>query len=72
MSEVANDIGVSVTSIRRWLKDYGNHGADAFPGKGYLHLEDAEMRDLKKKNKDLQEENEILKKGMAIFSRNTK
>lgn len=72
VSEVADDIDVSVTSIRRWIKDYGNHGTDAFPGKGHLHPEDAEIRDLKKKNRDLQEENEILKKAMAIFSRSTK
>jgi len=72
VTDVAKDIEVSTTSIRRWLKDYGIHGHDAFPGKGNLHQDDAEIKELRKKNKDLEEENEILKKAMAIFSRSTK
>jgi transposase len=70
--QVAKDIGVTTTTIRRWVKEYGTHGNKAFPGKGNLHPADEEMRKLKKKMKDLEEENAILKKAMAIFTKDGK
>ncbi len=71
-AEVAEDIGVSATSVRRWVKQYSLHGDEAFPGKGRLRPADAEQRALEKENKDLKMENAILKKAMAIFSRDVK
>lgn len=71
-SEVAEDIGVTAASIRRWVKQYSDHGEDAFPAKGNLKPEDAELKEMKKKLRDLEEENAILKKAMAIFSRDAK
>lgn len=68
-SDVAKDIGVTPTSIRRWVRQYSEHGDNAFPGKGKLRPEDEEFRRLKRQIADLKEENEILKKAMAIFSR---
>ena len=35
-SEVAEDIGVTATTVRRWVKQFSIHGDDAFPGKGNL------------------------------------
>ncbi len=67
--EVAKDINVSAQSVRCWVQQYGTHGSAAFPGKGKLHPEDKEMRKLKKRNKDLEEENAILKKAMGIFAK---
>ncbi|GAB6171380.1 hypothetical protein JCM15765_08580 [Paradesulfitobacterium aromaticivorans] len=72
VSEVANDIGVTPTSFRRWIKLYGEYGNDAFPGKGNLRPEDKELKDMQKKIRDLEEENAILKKAMRIFSRDAK
>lgn len=69
VADVAKDIGVTETSVRRWLKQYGEHGEDAFPGKGKLRPEDEELRRLKRALADLEEENAILKKAMAIFTR---
>lgn len=71
-ADVAKDIGVTPTSIRRWVKQYSIHGEDAFPGKGKLRPADAEQKRLEKEIKDLKEENAILKKAMAIFSRDVK
>lgn len=71
-TDVAKDIGVTPTSIRRWVKQYSIHGENAFPGKGKLRPEDAEQKRLEKENKDLKEEIAILKKAMAIFSRDVK
>ncbi len=72
VSEVAKDIGVSETTIRNWVKKYSEYGEEAFPGRGKLRTEDAEIREMKKKLKDLEEENAILKKAMGIFSRDMK
>lgn len=71
-TEVAEDIGVSAASVRRWVRQYSLHGEDAFPGKGKLRPADAEQKALEKENKDLKMENAILKKAMAIFSRDVK
>ena len=71
-TDVARDIGVTSTTIRRWIKQYSLHGEDAFPGKGNLRPADAEQKRLEKEIKDLKEENAILKKAMGIFSRDVK
>ena len=47
----------------RWVNEYRQDGNDAFPGKGHLKPEDAELRHLKRENEELREENEILKSG---------
>ena len=72
ISEVARDIGVTSTSIRRWITQYSEYEKDAFPGKGNLRAEDDKIRKLMRDNIDLKEENKILKKAMAIFSRDAK
>jgi len=70
--DVAKDIGVTPTSIRRWVKQYGSHGEASFPGKGNLHPVDEEARKREKRIKDLEEENAILKKAMSIFAKDGK
>ncbi len=53
---------MSETVIRNWIKKYREYGDEVFPGRGKLRTEDAKLRKLKKKLKDLEEENAILKK----------
>jgi transposase len=69
VTHVAKDIGVSEAAVRRWVKEYGVHGEDAFPGKGKLRPEDEEIRKMKKRMADLEEENAILKKAICIFTK---
>jgi len=54
------------------ITQYSEYGKDAFPGKGNLRTEDDKIRKLMRDNIDLKEENDILKKAMAIFSRDVK
>jgi len=72
VTHVAKDIGVSEATVRRWVKEYGTHGEDAFPGRGKLRPEDEELRKLKKRMADLEEENAILKKAITIFTKPVK
>jgi transposase len=69
VTDVAKDVGIAEVSLRRWIKQYKEHGENAFPGKGHLRPDDEEMRKIKKKLADLEEENEILKKAMRIFTK---
>lgn len=71
--EVASEIGITPTSMRRWIKEYGNNAdSKAFPGKGKQHPADEEMRKIKRRIQDLEQENAILKKAMHIFAKDVK
>ena len=69
VKEVAVKFGMHPSSLKNWIKAKEKHQEDAFVGSGNLHKEDAELKDLKREIYDLKEENAILKKAMAIFSR---
>ena len=66
---VAREIGVHDNTVYKWLKDFNADPEYAFPGCGNLKPEDDELRRLKRRNAELEEENAILKKAMAIFTR---
>ena len=67
-TEVAEDLGVSQSALYRWRQEYGADPRQAFPGKGILKERDAETHTLQKQVRQLQMENEILKKAVAIFT----
>jgi len=69
---VAQELGISPKNIYHWLKQYKEHGKDAFPGKGHLMPHDEEIRKLKKELADVAMERDILKKAVAIFSKQPK
>ena len=66
---VAKKLGITNNTMYRWVNEYRQDGNDAFPGKGHLKPEDAELRHVKRENEELREENEILKKAAAIFAK---
>ena len=68
-AQVCEKFDVKATTLKGWLQAKKKHQNEAFVGSGNLRSEDAELRDLKRKIFDLEEENAILKKAMAIFSR---
>jgi Transposase and inactivated derivatives len=65
---VAKKLGVTNKTMYRWVSEYRQAGSAAFPGKGHLKPDNAELRRLKRENEELREENEILKKAAAIFA----
>lgn len=65
-SQVARDLGIHTSVLGRWRRELQTSGKRAFPGKGKPR--DEEMTQLKKENRRLQQEVEILKKAVGIFS----
>src|SRR5580700_9693755 len=66
LSQIAKDFGISESCLHRWLKL-----ADVDDGvrPGVTSSESAELRELKKRNKTLEQENEILRRAAAFFAR---
>ncbi len=68
LSQVARDLELDPKLIRRWREELKQEGGQAFPGKGHPKPEEEELRRLHREIARLQEEREILKKALAIFS----
>ena len=68
LERVSKDLGVSEGSLRNWKKKLRAEPENAFPGKGNMLPQDAELRRLKRENERLKMEKEILKKAIAMFS----
>src|SRR6202161_4217202 len=66
LSQIAKDFGISESCLHRWLKL-----ADVDDGirPGTTSQESAELRELKKRNRVLEQENEILRRAAAYFAR---
>ena len=68
VAKAAQDLGVSHTSVSKWVANYKKHGSGAFPGKGNLPPADEELRRLQRENRRLTMERDILKKAIAFFA----
>ena len=72
LAGTARDLGITENMLSRWKKEYLEDREHAFPGKGRMKPEDLELHQLKKRIADLEQEREILKKALAIFSKHPK
>lgn len=71
-TQVAGELGIHVNTLYTWMSCFKEHPTEPFVGSGNLHQEDAQLRALKKRIKDLEEESEFLKKASAFFAKNLK
>lgn len=71
VEEIARDLGIAHSNLRRWRAQYSKNGEMAFPGKGKQRLnpQEEEIRRLKKELYDVKQERDILKKAVAIFTK---
>jgi len=69
IAEVARDLGLHDHVLRRWIKQYEEDPAHAFPGGGQLKPEQSEIAALRKEIKKLKAERDILKKATAFFAK---
>ena len=65
LSQVARDFGISESCLHRWL-ELADVDDDVRPG--VTAQESAELRELRKRNKTLEQENEILRRAAAFFA----
>jgi len=66
--EASRDLDVHENVLRKWVWDYENDPAHAFPGQGQQKPEQAEIAELKRAIKKLKAEHDILKKGRYEFN----
>ncbi len=66
IAQIAKDFGISESCLHRWLKI-----AEVDDGirPGTTSTESAELRELRKRNKLLEQENEILRRAAAYFAK---
>jgi transposase len=66
ISQIAKDFGISESCLHRWL-----NLADIDDGvkPGVTSSESGELRELRKRNRVLEQENEILRRAAAFFAR---
>lgn len=71
ISELAFELGVAPTILYRWRREINEEGMPAFTGVGKARRtpEQQEIHELKKKLKYAEEERDILKKAVGIFSK---
>lgn len=71
-AQIARSFGISESCLNRWLKiadrEDGISGSASTPVSGNL---EAEARELRKRNKQLEQEVEILRRATAYFARDT-
>jgi transposase len=66
LSQIAKDFGISEACLHRWLKIADRDDGIRPPAAGE---DTAELRELRKRNKLLEQENEILRRATAYFAR---
>lgn len=66
LAQIAKDFGISEATLHNWL-----NRADVEEGvrPGVTQADAAEMRELKRRNRLLEQENEILRRAAAFFAR---
>lgn len=65
LAQIAKDFGLAVTTLKRWIGIADRKDS----GPGLAAAESAEMRELKKRNRLLEQENEILCRAAAFLAR---
>jgi len=66
-AQIARDFGVSEACLARWLKIADRE--DGVGASAPAPSDEADLRELKKRNKLLEQENEILRRATAYFAR---
>jgi transposase len=72
LRQVSQELDIRLNVLQRWRDEYLADPEQAFPGSGQLKPEDAEIARLKRELKQTQMERNILKKAIAIFSKEPK
>jgi len=69
VSEAARNLDLHPNLLRRWKEQFNHDKVQSFSGKGHIITEKEELNQLRKENKRLRMEQEILKKAAAFFAK---
>jgi transposase len=69
IAEVCRDFDLSETAVRRWVEQAG---IDSGQREGVSSAEKEELRDLRRENRRLQADVDLLKRAMAFFAKETR
>lgn len=67
VSEISKDYGIAKSTVNKWVKDHNNTGS--FKAKDNRSEEENELIILRKENRRLEMENDILKQAALIMAR---
>jgi transposase len=65
----AKDLGIHENVLRKWVKDFAADPQQAFPGRGRMKPDDAEVARLRRELAKTKTERDILKKAIAYFAK---
>jgi transposase len=71
VAQASRDLDVHENVLRKWMREQAADPQQAFPGKGMMKPEQAEIDRLKKENAKLRMERDILKKAAAYFAKDS-
>jgi transposase len=66
MTSVANDLGIALPTLKRWLLEVQAGVIAAQPSVPLLSAEQRELRQLRREVEDLREQRDILKKALSV------
>jgi len=72
IAEASRNLGINYNMLSRWKEERKKDGDHAFPSKGSMTPDQAELARLKAENKRLRMERDILKKATAFFAKEMK
>lgn len=72
VAQAARDLGVHENVFRRWVRQYREDPANAFPGAGQMKPKQIEIAQLKNEIRKLKAERDILKEASAYFAKELK
>jgi transposase len=69
VAQAARDLGLHQNVLRKWVRDHVENGPKAFPGRGKQRPDDAEVSRLRRELAKTKAERDILKKAIALFTK---
>ncbi len=72
LAELARELGVHATVLRRWKDQVAVDAPTAFPGNGRMREPEEEVRRLQRENAQLRAERDFLKKAAAFFAKESR
>jgi transposase len=68
-TQAGKDLGIGANVVSRWVREAKSDKQQAFPGRGVMKPDDAEVARLKRELAKVKAERDILKKAIASFAK---